>query len=235
MTHPGIWDSTECALVLVDYQDDWLSEIHEQDPNVIAYNVVTLADFAKRMKMPIVLSTVAVKMGYNGPTFKALAETLPDVEPIDRTTMNAWEDPAFQAAAKATGRRKLIMGGLLTSVCLVYPAVSALKDGFEVMFVSDAHGDVSLEAHDRACERMIQAGAVPSTTAGAVPSTTAAIIPSCSATGPTPARPRRDRSSSRTPPGLSLSVRDIRPCLVQGVPVDSHRRELHRYAAAGPV
>ena len=88
---------------------------------------------------------------------------LPDVEPVDRSTVNAWEHDGFRAAVEATGRRKLIMGALWTEVCLVFPVLDLLKQGYEVYAVSDAMGGTSVDAHERGMQRMIQAGAVPVT------------------------------------------------------------------------
>lgn len=159
-----IWDASECALVLIDYQDGVLDLIFEQDRRVIELNTRYLAKFAKAIGIPVVLSTVGVEMGVNTPTISALRAELPDVEEIDRSQMNAWEDAAFVEAVKATGRKKLVMGGLVTSVCLAYPAVHAMADGYEVAIVADAVGDATKEIHDTAMLRLVQAGAVPMTT-----------------------------------------------------------------------
>lgn len=159
----GVWDSTECALLLMDYQDNTLGSVFEQDRRVIELNARTVAAAALSLRIPVVLSTVGVGMGLNGPTVSSLQSVLPDAKAIDRTTTNAWEDPAFLAAVRATGRRRLVMGGILTSVCLTYPAVSALADGYEVTFLADAVGDTYKETHDTAVLRLAQAGAVPNT------------------------------------------------------------------------
>jgi len=159
----GVWDSTECALLLMDYQDNTLGNIFEQDRRVIELNVRTLAAAALNLEVPVVLSTIGVGMGLNGPTIASLKDALPDATAIDRTTTNAWEDPAFLAAVKATGRTRLVMGGILTSVCLAYPVVSALADGYEVTFIEDAVGDMYKEIHDTAVLRLAHAGAVPNT------------------------------------------------------------------------
>jgi hypothetical protein len=117
-----------------------------------------------RFEVPVILSTVSVEAGVNGPTIKSLKDKLPEIEAIDRNTTNAWEDEAFLAAVQASGRKKLVMAGLVTSVCLAYPTVSALADGYEVMFGEDAVGDLTKQIHDTAVLRMIQAGAVPTST-----------------------------------------------------------------------
>jgi nicotinamidase-related amidase len=110
-----------------------------------------------------VLSTVGVKFHINGPTAPAIAAELPGLEPIDRTSMNAFEDHAFREALEKTARKRLIIGGLHTEICLTFAVTQALKHGYEVMFVTDAVGGRSQIAHRTAIERMTQAGAVPST------------------------------------------------------------------------
>jgi len=162
-TFAGVWDSTQCALILMDYQDNTLGTVFEQDRRVIELNARTVAAAALALDIPVVLTTIGVGMGLNGPTVPSLRAVLPDAEAIDRTTTNAWEDPAFLAAVKATGRTRLVMGGILTSVCLTYPAVSALADGYQVSFVEDAVGDMYKEMHNTAVLRLAHAGAVPNT------------------------------------------------------------------------
>jgi nicotinamidase-related amidase len=161
--YTGVWDGEQCALVLMDYQDNTLGNVFEQDRRVIELNVRTLAAAAISLNIPVVLSTVGVGMGLNGPTIPSLQAALPNATAIDRTTTNAWEDPAFLAAVKATGRTRLVMGGILTSVCLAYPVVSALADGYQVTFIEDAVGDMYKEMHDTAVLRLAHAGAVPNT------------------------------------------------------------------------
>ena len=161
---PGIWDSSECALVLMDYQPEVIGTVFEQDRRLIELNARALAELALRFEVSVVLSTVSVRAGVNSPTIQSLKDLLPDVEEIDRTTTNAWEDEAFLTAVKSTGRRKLVFCGLVTSVCLAYPTVCALADGYEVMFVEDAVGDLTKQIHDTAVLRLVQAGAVPTST-----------------------------------------------------------------------
>lgn len=164
MKSNAIWKAEDSALILIDYQPEVMDNIHERDLKLIELNAVALAKMATKLNIPVVLSTVAVKLGIEKPTIPALKQVLPDVEEIDRTTMNAWEDEAFVKAVKATGRKKLVMGGIVTSVCLVYPAIEALAEGYEVMFIEDAVGDRSKQEHDMAVMRLIQAGAVPNNT-----------------------------------------------------------------------
>lgn len=159
----GVWDASQCALLLIDYQEHVLNSVFEQDRRVVELNARTLAKAARAFGIPVVLSTVGVEMGANGPTVKSLKAELPDLEEIDRPTMNAWEDEKFLAAVKATGRKRLIIGGVVTSVCVTYPAIDALAEGYEVGFVVDAAADTYLEAHDTAVLRLAHAGAVPFT------------------------------------------------------------------------
>ncbi len=160
----GIWDAADCALLLIDYQQNVLGQVFEQDRRVVELNARTLATAALEFNIPVILSTVGVEMGVNEPTIRSLAAALPNVKDIDRSSMDAWEDPAFVDAVKATGRKKLVMGGIVTSVCLAYPAVHALTDGYEVMFIEDAAADQYLELHDTAVLRLAHAGAVPNST-----------------------------------------------------------------------
>lgn len=157
----GVWDGGQCALLLMDYQDNTLGSVFGQDRRVIELNARTVAVAAVSLGIPIVLSTVGVGMGLNGPTIPSLQAALPGHTAIDRTTTNAWEDPAFLAAVKATGRTRLVMAGILTSICLAYPVVSALADGYQVTFLEDAVGDMYKEMHDTAVLRLAHAGAVP--------------------------------------------------------------------------
>ena len=149
------------ALVVIDYQPSQVQTVASIDHDVLTRNIVSVARIAKTYGLPIVLSTVNVKSGRNAPTIHQLQEILPDVEALDRTTINAWEDEEFVQAVKATGRKKLIMTALWTEACLTFPALDAMREGYEVYPVVDAVGGTSLEAHRAALERMMQAGAKP--------------------------------------------------------------------------
>ena len=124
-------------------------------------NVVALAKTAKVFGVPTILTTVLEERG--GHIIRGIQDVFPDQKPIDRTFINAWQDPRFVEAVKKTGRKKLVIAALWTEVCLVFPALEALAEGFEVYFVTDASGGTSKEAHDMAVQRLIQAGAVPVT------------------------------------------------------------------------
>jgi nicotinamidase-related amidase len=151
------------ALVLIDYQPEQFGAVSSRSEEEITLNVTALARAAKAYDVPVVLTTVGVEMGANKGTIPEILQELPGVVEIDRTTLNSWEDPDFKTAVETTGRQKLIMGGLWTEVCLAFPALDALREGYEVFAVSDAVGGVSADSHERAMQRMIQAGAHPVT------------------------------------------------------------------------
>ena len=160
----GVWTYNDCALVLIDYQNEMFEVIRsETSADLADLHVRLLARAARAFNMPIVLSTVGVKYGLNGPTHASIMADLPGMEAIDRTSMNAFEDRAFSEAVKRTGRKRLIVGGLHTEICLAFAVVQALKDGYESMYVVDAVGGRSQAAHRTAIERLAHAGAVPNT------------------------------------------------------------------------
>ncbi len=155
--------SENAALILIDYQPQLVDGAKSIDREVLINNVVAMAKGAKMFDLPIVLSTVGVNAGYQEDTIEELQAVLSDVETIDRTAVNAWEQEEFRAAVEATRRRKLIMGGLWTEVCLVFPALDLLREGYEVYALSDASGGTSADAHERGMQRVIQAGGAPVT------------------------------------------------------------------------
>ncbi|HEV3211998.1 MAG TPA: isochorismatase family protein [Acidimicrobiales bacterium] len=160
----GVWTAEDCALVLIDYQNEMFEVIRsETTRDIVELNVRLLARTAKAFDMPIVLSTVGVAFGFNGPTLPPILSELDGLAPIDRSSMNAFEDASFAAAVKATGRKRLIIGGLHTEICLTFATVQALKDGYDVLYVTDAVGGRSQVAHRTAIERLAHAGAVPTT------------------------------------------------------------------------
>jgi nicotinamidase-related amidase len=160
----GVWTHDECALVLVDYQKEMFDSIRsETSADLVELHARLLARTAKAFKLPIVLSTVGVAAGFNGPTLPSILAELPGVPVIDRSSMNAFEDGPFREAVKQTGRKRLIFGALHTEICLTFATVQALKDGYDVMVVADAVGGRSQVAHRTAIERLAHAGAVPTT------------------------------------------------------------------------
>ena len=148
------------ALVVIDYQPSQIQTVTSMDRDLLLDNIVSVARLAKAFDLPIVLSTVNVANG-QGHTLPELRAVLFDNPEIDRTQINSWEDLEFRSAVQATGRQKLIMTALWTEVCLTFPALDALREGFEVYPVVDAVGGTSPEAHRAGLERIVQAGAQP--------------------------------------------------------------------------
>jgi len=150
------------VLVLIDHQP-WIGLlVHSIDPGLMINNVAGLAQAAKNLGVPTILTTIGAKGSILvDPLFKELTEIFPDVTPIDRTSTHAWSHPEVRAAIDATGRKKLIMAGLVTEVCLAQSVLAAQKDGYEVYFVPNCSGGASVEAHEDAKARMVQAGARP--------------------------------------------------------------------------
>jgi nicotinamidase-related amidase len=153
-----------CTLLLIDHQPSQLASVQSMDRTLLVSNVVGLAKTAKVFGVPTILSTVLEDRG--GLLFKDVQGVFPEQKTINRTTLNAWEDSRVVAAIKKTGRKKLVVAALWTEICLAYPVLSALADDYAVYIVTDASGGVSVEAHERAVERMVQAGATPVTWIG---------------------------------------------------------------------
>jgi len=164
-TAKGVWKADEVALVLIDFQKEMFENIRsETSGELVELNVRFLIKIAKAFDIPVVLSTVGVEMGVNGPTHAAILNELPGVHVIDRSSMDAWEDKPFHTAVEKTSKKRLIFAALYTEICLAYPIVDAMKDGYEAMFVVDAVGGMSQLAHRTAVERLTAAGAIPNTT-----------------------------------------------------------------------
>lgn len=169
MSTKGVWKYEDAALLLIDYQKEMFEQIRSETPaDIVDLNVRLLIRAAKAFDMPIVLSTVGVEAGINGPTVPSILAELPGIEVIDRTSMDAWEDAAFRAAVDKTGRKRLIIGALYTEICLAFPVIDALADGYEVTFPVDAVGGMSQLAHATAVQRLAHAGAVPNTSVALV-------------------------------------------------------------------
>jgi nicotinamidase-related amidase len=150
------------TLILIDHQPQMAFATRSIDIAELRNNVTGLAKAAKVFKVPTILTTVAAK-SFSGPIFPELQAVFPEQTPIDRTTMNTWEDQRVVDAVQKSGHKKVVMAALWTEVCLVQPALSAIDQGYEVYIVTDASGGVSKEAHDMAVQRMVQAGARPVT------------------------------------------------------------------------
>lgn len=150
------------TLVMIDYQSQMAFATHSIDGVALRNNAGLVANAAAGFEVSTVLTTVAEK-SFSGPMFDEVTAAFPHAALIDRTTMNSWEDAAVIQRINEIGKDRIVLAGLWTSVCIVGPALSALEQGFEVSVIADACGDVSAEAHDRAMDRMVQAGAHPMT------------------------------------------------------------------------
>lgn len=150
------------ALIMVDFQSQMSFATHSIDAITLRNNAALVARAAASFKVPTVLTTVAEK-SFSGPMFNEVTEPFPGQALLDRTSMNTWEDEVVIKQVNDIGKDRLVFAGLWTSVCIVGPTLSALEQGFEVYVIADACGDVSTEAHERALQRMIQAGVRPMT------------------------------------------------------------------------
>jgi nicotinamidase-related amidase len=153
--------SQNAALLVIDYQSSQFATVTSIDRDLLTRNIVSVARIAKTYGLPIVLSTVNVVANGQPPTIPELKAVLSDSVELDRTQINSWEDVEFRRAVEATGRKKLVMAALWTEVCLTFPALDALREGYEVFPVVDAVGGTSPEAHRAGLERIVQAGAQP--------------------------------------------------------------------------
>jgi nicotinamidase-related amidase len=151
----------DSALLLIDHQGAQFANLHSHEPQLVVNNAVALAKTAKLLGVPTVLTTVVAAR--SGNIIGGIQSVFPDQQPVDRTFINAWQDQKFVSAVKKTGRKKLVMAGLWTEVCVAMPAIQAQGEGYDVYVVSDASGGVSVEAHEMAMDRMIQAGIKPIT------------------------------------------------------------------------
>lgn len=150
-----------CALILIDHQPFQFAGLRSHDSQTIINNVVGLAKAAKVFGVPTLLTTVVESKG--GLLLKQLQDVFPDQKPLDRTWINAWEDKNVIDWVEKTGKKKIVIAALWSEICLAMPAIQAAGEGYEVYVVTDASGGVSLEAHEMAVQRMIQAGVVPIT------------------------------------------------------------------------
>jgi len=153
---------TNCTFALIDHQPQMFFGVQSTDRETIVNNATAFAKTGKIFNVPTILTTVAAKE-FSGPLISEIQAVFPDQKPIDRTTMNSWEDQHFVAAIEKTKRKKIVMAALWTEVCLAFPAISAIQAGYEVYVVVDASGASSLEAHTVAIQRMAHVGIIPVT------------------------------------------------------------------------
>lgn len=159
---PRLLTPQDHLLILIDFQSQMSFATHSIDAVNLRNNAALVARAAAGFNVSTILTTVAQKT-FSGPMYSEITEAFPDKPLLDRTSMNTWEDAAVIEQVNAAGKQRIVLAGLWTSVCIVGPALSAIDQGFEVSVIADACGDVSAEAHQRALERMIQAGARPMT------------------------------------------------------------------------
>jgi nicotinamidase-related amidase len=161
---PGarLLNAADHTLIMIDYQSQMAFATKSISATELRNNAGLVASAAAGFGVSTILTTVAEK-SFSGPMFSEVTAPFPGKALLDRTSMNTWEDEAVIAEVNAIGKTRIVLAGLWTSVCIVGPALSALDQGFEVYVITDASGDVSTEAHERAVARMIQAGAQPIT------------------------------------------------------------------------
>jgi nicotinamidase-related amidase len=153
---------TDHLLIMIDFQSQMAFATHSIETITLRNNASLVAHAAVGFKVPTILTTVAEK-SFSGPMFEEITSAFPGQALMDRTSMNTWEDAAVIAKVNEIGKKRIVLSGLWTGVCIVGPALSAIDQGFEVFVICDACGDVSTEAHDRAIDRMIMAGVQPMT------------------------------------------------------------------------
>lgn len=162
LTEKGLLTPDNCVVAMIDLQPQMLFGVASHDRQTIINCNLVLAKAARIFGVPVVLSTVETK-GFSGNTWPQLLAALGNPAPIERTTMNSWDDANFVSAIQKTGKKKIVLSGLWTETCVALPTVQAIHDGYEVYVVEDCCGDVSLLAHDNSMKRVIQAGAKPVT------------------------------------------------------------------------
>ncbi len=158
----GLISPNDHTLVMIDFQSQMAFATHSIDAITLRTNAALVAHAAAGFGVSTILTTVAEK-SFSGPMFSEITDAFPNQAMLDRTSMNTWEDAAVIKSVNDIGKSRLVFAGLWTGVCIVGPTLSALDQGFEVYVIADACGDVSAEAHNRAMDRMVQAGARPMT------------------------------------------------------------------------
>ena len=158
----GLLTPDNCVVTLIDLQPQMLFGVANFDRQTIINNNVALSKAARVFDVPVVLTTVETK-GFSGYMWPQIQAVFPRQTPIERTTMNSWDDENFVAAVKKTGRKKIVLAGLWTETCVALATIQAMYDGYDVHVAEDCCGDVSQLSHDNAMKRVIQAGAKPVT------------------------------------------------------------------------
>ena len=158
----GLLTPDNCVVALIDHQPQMLFGTSNFDRQGIINNTVALSKAARVFDLPVVLTTVETK-AFSGNLWPQIRAIFPNQEPIERSSMNSWDDANFVAAIERTGRKKIVLAGLWTETCVALPTVQAIHDGYEIYVVEDCCGDVSQLSHDNAIKRVVQAGAKPVT------------------------------------------------------------------------
>lgn len=166
-TDGGLIIAENCAVVFIDHQPQMLFGVANIERQQLINNVVMLAKAAKEFGVPVVLTAVETE-SFSGYIWPQLMDVFPGQQPIERSSMNSWDDAAFREAIKATGKKNIIIAGLWTEVCVTWPTLNMLHEGYNIYIVEDACGATSHLAHDAAMRRCFQAGAVPMTTIATV-------------------------------------------------------------------
>ncbi|MBF0548933.1 MAG: hydrolase [Deltaproteobacteria bacterium] len=166
-TDSGLITKDNCAVVFIDHQPQMIFGVANIDRLLLMNNVVLLAKGAREFGIPTILTAVETE-SFSGYIWPQLMDALPGRQPIERSSMNSWDSPAFREAVKATGKKNIVVAGLWTEVCVTWPTLAMLKEGYNVYIVEDACGATSHVAHDAAIRRCVQAGAVPMTTVATV-------------------------------------------------------------------
>src|SRR5437016_1764192 len=162
LSEKGLLTPDNCVVAIIDLQPQMLFGVANFDRQTIINNNVALSKAARVFNVPVVLSTVETK-SFSGNMWPQIQAIFPKQTPIERTSMNSWDDRNFVSAIEKSGLKKIVLSGLWTETCVALPTVQAIYDGYEVYVVEDCCGDVSQLAHDNAMKRVIQAGAKPVT------------------------------------------------------------------------
>ncbi|MGO9209842.1 MAG: hydrolase [Terriglobales bacterium] len=158
----GLLTPDNCVVAIIDLQPQMLFGVANFDRQTIINNNIVLSKAARVFDIPVVLSTVETK-SFSGNMWPQIQAIFPNQKPVERTTMNSWDDKNFVAAIEKTGRKKIVLSGLWTETCVALPTIQAIHDGYEVYVVEDCCGDVNQLSHDNAMKRVVQAGAKPVT------------------------------------------------------------------------
>jgi len=166
-TDNGLITKENCVVVFIDHQPQMMFGVANIDRQLLINNVVLLAKGAKEFGIPVILTAVETE-SFSGYIWPQLMDVFPDQQPIERTSMNSWDSPEFREAVKASAKKNIVIAGLWTEVCVAWPTLQMLNEGYNVYIVEDSCGATSKIAHDAAMRRCVQGGAVPMTTVATV-------------------------------------------------------------------